>query len=111
MPEMLPYCGARLRVFRRIDKFHDYFTPGGTGMRRVRDAVALGDLRCNGGSHGGCQAGCLFTWKEAWLEPINGPDEASSPPPAIRASRLEEFACRTKDAFYLTFSSNPNATG
>ncbi|MGC2395575.1 MAG: hypothetical protein WA579_06210 [Rhodomicrobium sp.] len=94
MPEMLPYCGARLRVFRRIDKFHDYFTPGGTGMRRVRDAVALGELRCNGGGHGGCQAGCLFTWKEAWLEPANGP-EASAPPPAIRASRLEEFACRT----------------
>ena len=92
MPEMLPYSGTHHRVFRRIDKFHDYFTPGGIGMRRVRDAVALGELRCNGVSHGGCQASCLFTWKEAWLEPVNSP-EADAPRSKIRDSRLEEFAC------------------
>lgn len=93
MPEMLPYCGMHLQVFRRIDKFHDYFTPEGTGMRRLRDAVALGEFRCNGEAHGGCQAGCHFMWKEAWLEPVNGPG-VDAPPSTVRAPQLEEFACR-----------------
>jgi hypothetical protein len=93
MPEMLPYCGMHLQVFRRVDKFHDYFTPGATGMRRVRDAVALGDLRCGGEAHGGCQAGCHFIWKEAWLELVNAPG-AEALPSTTRVPRLEEFACR-----------------
>jgi len=94
MPEMLPYCGRHFRVFRRIDKIHDYYTPGGTGLRRLRDSVTLDDLRCSGAAHGGCQAACQFIWKEAWLEPIQGP-ASDEPPSTIRASRLEKFACRT----------------
>jgi hypothetical protein len=31
-------------------------------------AVHLEDVRCNGSSHGGCQAACLIFWKEAWLK-------------------------------------------
>src|SRR4030095_11644078 len=29
-------------------------------------------------AHGGCQAGCLLYWKEAWLRPVNGDGEASA---------------------------------
>jgi len=36
----------------------------------MSDAVHLEDLRCDGSGHGGCQAGCLLFWKEAWLEPV-----------------------------------------
>ena len=61
-------------------------------MRRVRDAVALGELRCNGGGHGGCQASCLFTWKEAWLEPANGPK------PARRRRRIQHRGLRNSPA-------------
>jgi len=93
MPEMLPYCGRHFRVFRRIDKIHDYYTLGGTGLRRLRDSVTLDDLRCNGAAHGGCQAACQFIWKEAWLEPMHRPP-SDAPPSTIRASRLEELACR-----------------
>jgi hypothetical protein len=93
MPEMLPYCGRHFRVFRRMDKIHDYYTPGGTGLRRLHDSVTLDDLRCSGASHGGCQAACQFIWKEAWLEPIHTPP-SDTPPSTIRASRLEELACR-----------------
>jgi hypothetical protein len=35
----------------------------------LRDAVLLEELRCDGADHGGCQAGCLLIWKEAWLVP------------------------------------------
>jgi len=37
--------------------------------RRVKQAVHL-ETRCDGSAHGGCQAGCLIFWKEAWLKPI-----------------------------------------
>lgn len=95
MPEMLPYCGRDFRVLRRIDKIHDYFTPGGTGLRRLRDSVTLDDLRCSGAAHGGCQAGCQLIWKEAWLEPIQRPRSDTPPsPPIVRASRLEGLASR-----------------
>jgi hypothetical protein len=96
MPEMLPYCGRHFRVFRRIDKIHDYYTPGGSGLRRSRDSVTLDELRCSGAAHGGCQAACQFIWKEAWLEPIHRPP-SDAPPSTIRASQLDEFACRASE--------------
>ena len=67
MPEMAIYCGHRFPVHRRVDKVWEY--AHGTGMRRVRDAVLLKTLRCDGQSHGGCQAACQLIWKEAWLRP------------------------------------------
>jgi hypothetical protein len=66
MPEMAAFCGHLVPVHRRIEKVWDYIH--GTGMRRVRDAVLLQGLRCNGQSHGGCQAACQLIWKEAWLK-------------------------------------------
>ncbi len=69
MPEMLQYCGMRFRVSRRADKTCD--TISKTGIRRVWGAVHLENLRCDGGEHGGCEAGCLFYWKEAWLKRVS----------------------------------------
>ena len=65
MPEMLKYCGRKWRVSNRADK-----TCGDRswGARRMYNTVHLGDLRCDGAAHGGCQAACLMYWKEAWLE-------------------------------------------
>ena len=93
MPEMSQLCGKHFRVFRRVDKVHDYYTPGGTGLRRLRNSVTLDELRCNGEAHGGCQAACQLIWKEAWLEPATGPG-AEEPPSTLRVPKLEEFACR-----------------
>src|SRR4051812_48854491 len=58
MPEMLRYCGQRLRVYKRADKTCD--TVGRTGSRHMPDTVHLEGLRCDGASHGGCQAQCLL---------------------------------------------------
>lgn len=65
MPEMLKYCGKRFQVGKRAHKTCDPIN--GLESRRLKDAVHLEDLRCDGAQHGGCQAGCLFFWKEAWL--------------------------------------------
>jgi hypothetical protein len=76
MLEMLRHCGQRHRVFRRIEKIHYYFGPVAPHLRRLRDAVLLEELRCDGTGHGGCQAGCQFIWKEAWLVPSDSAHNA-----------------------------------
>jgi hypothetical protein len=78
MPEMLAYAGRRLRVSRRAIKLCD--TAHQTGMHRMRDAVHLEALRCDGSAHGGCQAGCLLYWKEAWLKRVEPGEEPAAPP-------------------------------
>ena len=79
MPEMLQFCGRRFRVDKLAVKLCD--TISSTGMYRMRNAVHLEGLRCDGQAHGGCQAGCLIYWKEAWLKrvPAGGPDPAPDP--------------------------------
>ena len=69
MPEMFQYCGQRFRVFKRAHKTCD--PPNGLGGRRMMNAVHLEGVRCDGQAHGGCQAGCLIFWKEAWLERVS----------------------------------------
>jgi hypothetical protein len=70
MPEMLRYCGKKFRVFKSAHKTCD--TIGGTKIRQMSDAAHLEGLRCDGSSHGGCQAGCMLFWKSAWLKRVNG---------------------------------------
>lgn len=65
MPEMLQYCGQVFRVYKRADKTCDTVVPW--SMRRMVNSVHL-ELRCDGSAHGGCEAGCLIFWKEAWLK-------------------------------------------
>jgi hypothetical protein len=73
MPEMLKHAGRRFTVSTRVEKFCD--TIAATGSRRMRNTVYLEDLRCDGSGHGGCQAGCLIYWKEAWVRRVDGPSE------------------------------------
>ena len=82
MPEMLQFCGRRFRVDKLALKLCD--TIGSTGMYRMHNAVHLEGLRCDGQAHGGCQAGCLIYWKEAWLKraPADGHDRGPTPPPS-----------------------------
>ncbi|MCI0400697.1 MAG: hypothetical protein L0Z68_05280 [Gammaproteobacteria bacterium] len=74
MPEMLKYCGQEFRVYRRADKTCD--TIDNSGGRRMHDTVHLEGLRCDGSAHGGCEAGCLFFWKEDWLQRADGRERA-----------------------------------
>ncbi|MGA9724430.1 MAG: hypothetical protein WBQ86_18360, partial [Candidatus Binatus sp.] len=74
MPEMLAFCGRRLRVSRRADNTCALGQP-----RRIEATVHLEQLRCDGSAHRGCDAGCLFLWKEAWLRRAADSVENSSP--------------------------------
>jgi hypothetical protein len=75
MPEMLQYCGTKLRVSKRAHKTCDPAV--GIGGRKMASAVHLENIRCNGSAHDGCEAKCLIFWKEAWLKRVDGP----KPPP------------------------------
>jgi hypothetical protein len=98
MPEMLQFCGRRFRVDKLAVKLCD--TIGSTGMYRMRNAVHLEGVRCDGQAHGGCQAGCLTYWKEAWLKrvPAGGNDEAgpASQPTVAGCTRATLLAATRK---------------
>lgn len=69
MPEMFAFCGRKFQVYKRAHKTCDTVFP--IRERWLGEAVHL-DTRCDGSAHGGCQAGCLIFWKEAWLKPTGG---------------------------------------
>lgn len=73
MPQMFECCGQRFRVFKRAHKTCD--TINNYVGRRMNQAVHLEGIRCNGQAYGGCQAGCLIFWKEAWLRRVGGPQD------------------------------------
>ena len=118
MPEMLQHVGSRFRVAQRAEKICDLVGPGGS--RRMRDTVFLENLRCDGASHGGCQAECRIYWKEAWLRRVEGDVEAAAVEPeaastgelAVIAAATtrpsgwngsdEEFRCQATEAFRAT---------
>ncbi|CAA2141804.1 hypothetical protein [Hyphomicrobium sp. ghe19] len=77
MPEMAQFCGQRFPVRARADKLCD--TVNYSGSRRLPDGVLLGDVRCDGSGHDGCQAACRIFWKTAWLRRVV-PDMPASPP-------------------------------
>jgi hypothetical protein len=106
MPEMVAYTGKQFRVYRRAIKFCD--TIDGTGYHRMHNAVHLEDvqgdqrLRCDGSGHGGCQAGCLLYWKEAWLRRVEAGEsplnpESSPTAPACTLATLTAATRRPSD--------------
>jgi hypothetical protein len=97
MPEMLQFCGHRFAVDKLAVKLCD--TINKTGMHRMRNAVHLQGVRCDGRAHGGCQAGCLVYWKEAWLKRTSNTGESpptartpDGPPSVCSQARLHEVA-------------------
>jgi hypothetical protein len=95
MPEMARYAGQRYTVTRRVDKICN--TISRSGARRIEATVYLGDLRCDGSGHDGCQAGCLLYWKEAWLRRVDDHSDVSdkSTSAAVKLERLARAGTRT----------------
>lgn len=85
MQEMFAFCGNQFRVYKRAHKTCD--TVNDFKGRRMEDTVHLEGVRCNGQSHGGCDAECLIFWKAAWLR-IN--KDSVDP---IRANPLDPRSC------------------
>jgi hypothetical protein len=80
MPQMFKYCGQRFPVHKSAYKTCDTVS-GHYGGRSLPDAVHL-DVRCDGQAYGGCQAGCLIFWNNAWLKPVDGPSQEQHTPDA-----------------------------
>lgn len=111
MPEMVPFCGTVHRVCKRVDKIIDMVQH--TGLRRMTSTVTLDGLRCNGGAHGGCQTGCQFLWKEAWLRRVPAPlrqlaapdcDLAPAPPTPQASTANTTYRCQATELFEASSS-------
>jgi hypothetical protein len=119
MPEMVPYCGKTFRVHRRAEKT----CVEGVGFRGMEDTVFLEGLRCDGSAHDGCQRGCLFFWKEAWLKAVesgqwtvdSGKSQVPSPDPLVQHSSLSvqhlPLPTTKGDRFYCQSTELAQATG
>jgi hypothetical protein len=112
MPEMLQYSGKRFRVYRSAHKTAD--TIETFAIRRMANAVHLEELRCDGGSHGGCQAGCLLFWKECWLKRVpeyDGEARRTSAGPECDAAgeRSSRIAAERLSRATACFSENGGA--
>jgi hypothetical protein len=111
MPEMFRHCGARFRVFKRAHKTCDYVTPYPYRTRRLDRTVHL-DTRCDGEAHGGCQAGCLLYWKEAWLKPVAADRPSGAPLPVRLTSKktipLTGAGCTDAAIWNRTHTTGPD---
>jgi hypothetical protein len=94
MPEMLSFCGQRYRVRARAHKACD--TIDWQQFRRMESAVHLEELRCDGSAHGGCQAGCLLFWKEAWLRPVDPQEGDRTPETNAAGASIEALTAATQ---------------
>jgi hypothetical protein len=100
MPQMLQYCGQRFKVYKRAHKTCDTVSGFYKG-RRLSNGVHL-DLRCDGQAYGGCQAGCLIFWKQAWLKSV---DEKMASVPL--STSVKEPSCTEEDVWGGTRAQNP----
>jgi hypothetical protein len=112
MPEMFQFCGKKFQVYKRAHKTCDYTTPYPYRTRWLDRAVHL-ETRCDGEAHGGCQAGCLLIWKEAWLKPLSGDLKQASAPPLVTLSGVDvnkpsSAGCRESDVWTHTEVPDPN---
>jgi len=97
-PEMLEWCGRRMRVWKTAHKTCD--TVRKTGGGRMTNAVHLEGARCDGSAHGGCEARCLLFWKEAWLKRVDsvGETPASAPrPSSCTLQTLQDAVTKQRD--------------
>jgi len=113
MPEMVKFCGKRLRVLRRVEKI---YLDGHRFNGRLRDVVQLADARCDGAAHGGCQMGCVVLWKEAWLKPATGtPDHVPQPllpllpvlPAPTAGEPPQQFSCQATELVHAVQPISP----
>jgi hypothetical protein len=118
MPEMFRYSGQRFRVYKRAHKTCDFVNK--TGVRKLPNAVHLEGLRCDGSAHGGCQAECMFFWKDAWLKPVSESEgsaarENRTPGRAETAAASGSAGCTEQDVSAGTLApgqqpDDPNPT-
>ena len=86
MPEMARYCGRSFPISHLALRT---CVEGAARRRGLSDTVLLDDLRCDGASHDGCQRGCRYFWKMAWL--------SEEPPPETGVVDTSRVQLKTRD--------------
>lgn len=99
MPQMFEFCGKRFRVYKRAHKTCDYVVA--VRGRRMASAVHL-ETRCDGAAYGGCQAGCLIFWKEAWLRRVSERRDSTASIAEINVSKEPYAVCSEDDVWAAT---------
>jgi hypothetical protein len=95
MPEMRRFCGQRVQVKSRADRT----VVEQLAVRRMREAVHLREVRCDGAAHDGCCRGCLIFWKEAWLRREDESSADAPPPPdaILRTTEDDRYVCQSTE--------------
>jgi hypothetical protein len=79
--EMLPYCGRRARVTRRVTQILD---ENSGKMIKLSDCYVLEDVICLGIYHQFCPRAITPYWRSAWLRKVDESLGASPPLPGVR---------------------------
>ena len=72
---MAQYCGQKMRVLRRVNRFYDEQQ---SKIVRCHNIALLEGSHCTGtdGTHTErCDRFCFFFWRDEWLEPANEQNE------------------------------------
>ena len=75
MSSMARWCGQRLRVVRRVDRFFD---EARHRMVRCRGVILLEGVYCDGSHHPdlrGCDRQCYCFWRVEWVERASAPEQ------------------------------------
>lgn len=74
MAPMARWCGQRLRVVRRVDRFFD---EARGRMVRCRGILLLDGVHCDGSGYPdtrGCDRQCYCFWRSEWVERVSAPE-------------------------------------
>ncbi len=95
MPEMLAFCGKRLKVLKPVKNIMvDEF--GATArLRPVKNVVLLQEAICHGAGIE-CDRSCFFFWKESWLKRVDH-EHRSDEPGSVHEIPHEEHEDRKVD--------------
>ena len=109
MPEMVEHCGRRARLSCRALKAcvecltdRRFIDIRGFGSQ---DVWVLEDLRCSGADHDGCQRGCLFFWKAAWLRKVEANQPHAKPLATDAEGLLRKLKTKTAPDRYFCQST------
>lgn len=69
--EMLPYCGRRTRVLRRVNRIID--ETSGRMIEMKRDCLILEGFACSGSLNKLCTRAIYGYWREIWLRRVEEP--------------------------------------
>ncbi len=80
---MLPFCGRRFRVKKRVQRLILETTGE---MREIKDTVILEGVTCDGyGRWGGCPRDAYHLWREIWLKRVPAHPPITVKPQTVHA--------------------------